>query len=107
MIYVPEHTTLDTYRLTADLGIRIPNFDVIIEEIIDHYENHCHVCKSNLVEKFPIYNNFSLSTSDCKPINLTFQVVLCDDCNTVQKMINLEWKKLSKNIFILHDLLSK
>lgn len=38
MIYVPEHTTLDTYRLTADLGIRIPKFDVIIEEIIEYHE---------------------------------------------------------------------
>ena len=62
-------------------------------------KNHCHVCKSNLVEKFPIYNNFSLITSDCKPINLTFQVVLCDDCNTVQKMINLEWEEIVKKIY--------
>ncbi|WP_373840299.1 sugar nucleotide-binding protein [Methanospirillum sp.] len=35
--HVPEHTTLDTTKLRNDLGIKIPDIRIIIDEIMEYY----------------------------------------------------------------------
>ena len=59
----------------------------------------CHVCNSESLTLIFSKNLKKQVSSDCKPINESINLLLCEKCNCIQKNITPEWKKIVDSIY--------
>lgn len=59
----------------------------------------CHSCNSENLFLFKNFNNFLNVSSDCQKLNLKSELILCKDCNLLQKNCSKNWNQEKSKIY--------
>ena len=59
----------------------------------------CHNCNSENLFLFKNFNNFLNVSSDCQKLNLKSELILCKDCNLLQKNCSKNWNQEKTKIY--------
>lgn len=62
-------------------------------------KNHCHICDNTFLTTIPNYPELCRVTSDCRPWKKEGTLCLCNNCNTVQSIVDLNWQNDAEKIY--------
>lgn len=64
----------------------------------------CHLCDSHEITFFESFKNLGRASSDCKPWPKGGTLCICNDCGTVQKMVDTHWHDEVSTIYANYEL---
>lgn len=59
----------------------------------------CHVCGAASLRPLPGLEDLGLVSSDCRPLDFRFGLVLCPECGLVQKRVDEAWRAATARIY--------